>query len=164
MNITFVTSLYNIYNNNTVSDRLAKDVEKLLSSNIKLIIYVDSFFFDVIKNISVGDNITIIKFPLAQIDIYSSIINEKEKLSLPVKRNIEKDTCEYMALMNSKIEFLLRSMSLIDTPYIGWIDAGISKIFSNSIEIFDLISKMKIVDLDNILIPGAYQKNISLRR
>lgn len=163
MNITFVSALYNIYNDNKVSDRLTKDVLKLLGSNLNLIIYVDSFFFNVIKDISYKDNIIIIKCPLTKISIYSNIIKQKNKLTLPSMRNIEKDTCEYMALVNSKFEFLLKSISLIETPYIAWIDAGISKILSNPEDMFNSISKYNIENLDTILIPGAYQKDISFK-
>ena len=75
--------------------------------------------------------------------------------------NAEKDTCEYMALMNSKIEFLLKSLSLVNTPYISWIDAGISKIFQNPDKVFSTISTLNISHLNNVLIPGSYKRNVS---
>jgi len=157
MSITFVSALYNIHNN-TVPEKILKDFDILMRSKLKLILYVDKFFFDIIPK---KENIKIIQLDLSEVSIYSKIIQSKDQLILPENRNKEKDTCEYMALMNSKTEFLLKSLSLIETEYIGWIDAGIAKIFSTS-NIFDNISEYKIKDLnEKILIPGAYQRTLS---
>jgi len=152
MNITFVSALYNI-DNNTNSEKLLQDYEKLASSNLKLILFTDSSFKFLEK-----ENVKIVEIPLNEVVIYSKIM--KEKLLLPSKRNAEKDTQEYMALMNSKVEFLLKALEFVDTEYVGWIDAGINKIFSTS-NIFNKISKYQIKDLDKILIPGAYQRQLS---
>lgn len=152
MNITFVSSLYKI-NNNADPEKLLKDFEKLASSNIKLILFTDASF-----DIPEKDNIKIVKIPLSEIVIYSRIM--KEELILPLERNQKKDTQGYMALMNSKVEFLLKSLEFVETEYVAWIDAGINKIFSRP-DIFNKIAKYQIKDLDRILIPGAYQKQLS---
>lgn len=160
MNITYVSGLYNIYESNNISARLAHDVALLVKQNIKLILYVDEFFFSVIKNMEMSKEIIIIKLPPFQIKIYSKIIERKDSLILPERRNKEKDTCEYMALMNSKVELVKKSLSLINTPYIAWIDAGISKIFKMD-DTFSRICDLNIIDLDNIIIPGSYLKKLS---
>ena len=160
MNVTYVSCLYNIYESNTISERLSKDVQILLKQNIKLILYVDEFFFDVIKSMEMSKEIIIIKYPIFHLEIYSKIIKQKDSLTLPSNRNLEKDTCEYMALMNSKVELIHKSLSLVTTPYVGWIDAGISKIFKME-NTLSRICNLNIVGLDNILIPGSYSKKLS---
>lgn len=160
MNVTYVSCLYNIYETNTVSTRLSKDVQILLKQNIKLILYVDEFFFDVIKNMEMSKGIVIIKFPISHLEIYSKIINKKDFLTLPTQRNSDKDTCEYMALINSKVELVNKSLSLINTPYVGWVDAGISKIFKTE-NTFSSICNLNITTLDNVVLPGIYLKKVS---
>src|SRR5258708_12268244 len=140
MNITYVSALYNIYNTNKFSDTLSINVQNLLSSNLKVYLYVDDFFYNVIKQLKVNDNIKIILKPINELIIYNCIINKKDTLTLPNNRCHEKDTCEYMALMNSKIEFIKYTLPLIDTPYIAWIDAGISKIFKNINKSYTILS------------------------
>lgn len=160
MNVTYVSALYNIYDTDTVSNRLAQDVQNLLKQDIKLILYVDEFFFNVVKNMELTPKIIIIKFSVCNLEIYSKIIAKKESLKLAEVRNVDKDTCEYMALMNSKVEFIFKSTYLITTPYVGWIDAGISKIFKTN-ETFSKICNLNIGDLDNIVIPGRFNIPVS---
>ena len=148
MNITYITGLYNIFNNG-YSKILEENFNKLLQQNIKLIVYVDQYFYDILPK---RDNI--IKLELQELKTYSLIINKNPKL--PKERNIQ-DTLEYMALINSKIEIVHRSLNLIDTEYVAWIDAGIFKIFKNEIN----LSTIEIYNLNKVLIPGGYQKNLS---
>lgn len=160
MSIVYVSALYNIYNSQTVSERLIKDFTKLISRDIRLILYVDSYYQGIIDNLKLKDNITVIHLPLERVGIYNMIIKNKNHLRLPTNRTYEKDTYEYMALMNSKIEFVYRSLSLVNSDYISWIDGGVGKMFKKD-ETFDKLSKLELVNVNKILIPGCYIRHIS---
>ena len=153
MNVTYVSSLYNLYTDTVFSDILLKNVQFLLNTNLKLIIYVDEFFHDKFKSLQISDTITVILKPIHELIIYNKIMSKN--LQLPPNRNIDKDTIEYMALINSKIEFVNYALKLIDTPYIAWIDAGIAKVFNDKIKSFNNLEKLNIVYLDTILQPGC---------
>lgn len=156
MNVTYVSGLYNIYDHSKYSTILLNNVQKLLTLNIKLCLYVDQFFYDALKTIPISNNIQIILKPLSEITMYTKIINKKYSLVMPQHRNKEKDTCEYMALMNSKPEFIKLAAGITNDPYIVWIDAGIFKIFN---DIDTCKHKLENLHLSgvNILIPGCYQ-------
>jgi hypothetical protein len=93
MNITYVSALYDIYNLSTVSDRLSNDVQILLRQKLRLIIFVDEFYNNILKSMEKSNTVTIIILPINELTIYNMIINNKELLSLPPKRTPEKDRC-----------------------------------------------------------------------
>src|SRR3972149_2280438 len=161
MNVTYITALYNIYNTPKASDRLSRDVQDLLRQKLQLIVYVDDFYEDVLRSIpDKSGTVTIINLPIEEVFIYSLIIQHRDSLQLPFNRNNEKDTFEYMALMNSKIEFLSQAIPLVHTPYVAWIDAGISKMLFDKENSFDRLKNANVIGVNKILIPGCYTRNI----
>ena len=161
MNITYVSALYDIYNLSKVSDRLSNDVKILLMKNLRLIMFVDDFYYDVLETMERSDTVRIIKLPIKQLAIYNMIIGNKNLLTLPSSRSPEKDTHEYMALMNTKVEFLHRAKDLATTEYLGWVDAGISKMLSNKDESFERLRVAEITGINNVLIPGCYIRHVN---
>lgn len=161
-NVTYVTALYKIYDNN-YNNILSNNVKDLLQSGLKLIIYVDEYFHGIIKDIISSDNIKIILLPRRDLHIFNMIVANKKYIKCPTDGNPTKNTHEYAALQNSKIEFLYRSCSLIDTEYIAWIDAGVTKLFKNKSECLDRLLNLKIKNVKSVLIPGCYERaNISM--
>jgi hypothetical protein len=160
MNVTYVTALYNIYNNNdSTLNRLKKDSIRLLTSKLNLIVYVDNFYHEIIKAINIPQNVKIILLPSDELIIYNKIMNKNG--SLPLDRNHEKDTFEYLALMNTKIEFLYKASIVTDTEYIAWVDAGINKHFTNPDISFEKLEKLQIKNVETTLMPGCYKRQIS---
>jgi hypothetical protein len=157
MNITYVTALYNIYKGTTTTDRLTRDVQDLLRQKLNLIIFVDEFYAEIIKT---TDNIKVIVLPIEELYIYNLILTNKSSLKLPPIRNQEKDTHEYIALMNTKTEFLHRAQTLSQTDYLAWIDAGVSKMFKHKEESFTRLTNLKLTKLQTILMPGCYHYHL----
>ena len=126
MNVTYVSALYNIYDSSSVSTRLLNDVNIMLKQNAPYFICWWFLLWYDTNNIQEwfrnDCKTTYWRFTYIQY-IY-----------LPCERSEEKDTHEYMALMNSKPEFLYRALLMIDTKYIAWIDAGVAKMFKNKDE------------------------------
>jgi hypothetical protein len=161
MNVTYVSALYNIYGSTSVSERLLRDVNILLRQPLRLIIYVDDFYMKQLKDMDVSSTVTLVHLPLYQLHIYNMIIANKDLLRLPNNRNNDKDTHEYLALMNTKIEFLHRAKKeLVKTEYIAWIDAGCSKMFSDKESSFSRLCNSKLHNVRTVLIPGCYIRNI----
>lgn len=162
-NIVYTSALYNIYGNPKFSEILSKNVEWLLSSNLKIFLYVDEFFYKITQNLKISDNITIILKPLSNLIIYNKIMLT-DQLQLPGYRNIDKDTKEYMALMNNKIEFIKYTKDIVKTRYVTWIDAGITKMFKNRDNCFNKLKNLNIEKLTNILQPGCYERNLTFEQ
>lgn len=167
MSITWVSCLYNIYNDNHYNPNLEKNVKSLLDIDLNLIIYTDSFFYKFLSNYIEEKglkNITLILLELSELPIYKKLMNTN--LNLPIRRNEQKDTKAYMALMNSKIDFIKKASLLSEskeTPFMGWIDLGIGKIFRNGKDTFDRLKNFKIKDnVKTIIIPGPYKIGVNI--
>ena len=80
---------------------------------------------------------------------------------LPEKRNVSKDTKEYMILMNMKTECLalMKQKTIHDIQYFVWLDAGISKIFKDpDATLSTLVPRLQTCNnlSDKIVIPGCW--------
>lgn len=165
MNITWISCYYNIYNDNNFNHMLQKNIKNILDQNLNMIIYTDSSFYSFLseyieeKKIK---NIRLIILELSEMVIYQNIMNSH--IDLPHNRNQTKDTKAYMALMNSKIEFLRRSIDICqDSLFLGWIDLGISKIFKNYENTFLKLKTLNIKEtMKTILTPSPYKIDVHL--
>lgn len=155
-NVTYVTALYKIYPNEIAFDRLRKDVVALLDSKLPLIIFVDTVFEVFLKDLGSRNWVKMIVIPIEEIKIWT-MIKSKSDLTLPEYRTVEKDTLEYMTLMNAKVEFVKLAQQHSASEYLAWIDAGIAKMFQPKVD-FERLRRSKIVDLKTVLIPGCYQQ------
>lgn len=152
MTVVFVTAIFNIHNtrSNEIWERF-----KLLASIIPIHIVCSSESAEFLP-----DGVTPHYREFEELDTYKSL---QEFQGLPQIRNIDKDTKEYMILMNAKAEFLQIVRKVVDADHYIWIDAGISKIFSDPVKIFNKIIEdtQRPLTTDTILIPGCWDFRVS---
>jgi hypothetical protein len=149
-----VTSYYDIYNKPEGLLYYKKLFDELAFSGLPVIVFTDP---SLEHNFSdYPETIKIISVPLKDFELYSIAMDYNGEL--PNNRNVNKDTKEFLALMNTKIEFVAkasREIELVDDTFI-WIDFGILKIIHNK-DAF--INKLKIINntvFDKITIPGCW--------
>jgi uncharacterized protein HtrL/YibB-like len=165
MNVTYVSGLYDIYSVKRFKETLAVNVKHLLNSGLNVILFVDEFFNFILQQYDIKDNIKIVLKPLSTIKIYNKIVDSDA--ILPTTDNLEKDTLNYMALINSKIELVndAINMNMIGTEYVAWIDAGISKVLHDRAGTFKFLSEVSVPkSVETILIPGCYESTMTLQR
>jgi hypothetical protein len=90
---------------------------------------------------------------------YSLFAEQKDRL--PAIRNVEKDTFEFLTLMNAKIEFMadVAAVNPERTEQFAWIDFNVFHVFQNlpvQMERLRRIAKGQIVD-DRILMPSCWR-------
>jgi len=154
MNVTYVSALYKIYE--TIPETFLPFVSEMLSQSFIMIVFVDSSYFEAISKMSIGPNIRIILKERNTFPIYNMCTEDIPSLKLP-NRSVSKDTPEYMALMNTKIDFIREAKELCNTEYVAWLDAGISKIFKDKENSMKCLNEMSLVSgISKIIIPGAY--------
>ncbi len=127
-------------------------VQPLLRLEIPMILYVDEFFRELLMDIS--PTIKVILLDIKTLKTYKAVYDRETPLRLPPSRNMKKDTLEYLVLMNSKAELLTLAKEHVTTPYMAYIDSGISKIFKN-----DTLSRLKTLAVHSIplvLFPGCH--------
>lgn len=81
-----------------------------------------------------------------------------QEVELPNQRNQEKDTREYMILMLHKLKYMSEALEHCDTPYLAWIDFGISYIFKHPSLVCDKLRSLQEFSqpLTKILSPGCW--------
>lgn len=147
-----VTSYYDIYGKPEKFMDYIYLFYDLVASGIPIILFTDPSL--VAKFRIFPPSLKVIGLPLETFELYK--IGMSYNRELPSGRDKNKDTKEFMALMNTKIEFILRASEISEDDKFIWVDFGILKIVQNS-ERF--INKLKSIDemvFDKITIPGCW--------
>lgn len=147
-----VTSYYDIYNRPDKLNEYMPLFNELVESGLPIILFTDPNLVDKFSHLP--SNVKIIIIPLCYFELYNIAI--KYNGTLPSGCNQEKDTKEFLALMNTKIEFILKASEVTNDETYIWLDFGIMKIVKNKKR---FINKLKIVidcEYQKIKIPGCW--------
>lgn len=149
-----VTCFYDIYNNQDKINSYLNLFNKIALSGIPITVFTHPSFVKYFENFP--PSVNVIYREVESFELYSIAMNYKGEL--PLKRNYVKDTQEFLALMNTKIECILNAHTKTaeDETFI-WIDFGILKIIKN-IDMF--INKLRDVNntkYNKITIPGCWR-------
>lgn len=123
----FVTSFYNIYDNQDRFFEYMSLFYDIAISGIPIVIFVDPCMVSKLRIFP--KSVHVVGLPLEDCEIYHLAIAYTGEL--PTGRTIVKDTKEFMGLMNCKPEFLKRAAALFPADKYVWIDVGIMKIIKN---------------------------------
>jgi len=155
---TYVTAFYNIGLPTVDVDKYFYNFETIARLGIPLVVFIEEQYAARLELLALKySNISIRRDFAAATDL-PLFKSSRGELALPAVRNADKDTADYMLLMNSKIDFL--SCVETHTPQLGWIDFGIAKIFSNPQWAFSRLLARKVTD--KVKIPGGHNLNPKL--
>jgi hypothetical protein len=149
-----VTALYDIYNNPDKLQYYVDLFKDIANSGLSIIVFTDPSLEHLFADIP--ENVIVYAESLRYFVLYSVAMSYTGEL--PATRNHSKDTQEFLALMNTKVEFMRKAFSIVnceDDTYI-WIDFGILKIITDR-DAF--ITKLRIANahkFDKITIPGCW--------
>ena len=96
---------------------------------------------------------------------YQKVANELGELELPNSRNTEKDTKEYLLLMNAKTEYMVRAIEKnpFESTHFAWIDFNIFHILQGSPEKaaywLDTLSRRQLPPYF-LTLPGCWSKDL----
>lgn len=148
-----VSCYYDIYKNNANLDKFLNSFSKLANSNIPICLFTDpqliSKFYDL------PSSVKIIGLPLDYFELFKIANNYQRQL--PNSRNFSKDTKQYLALLNTKIEFILRTSEISDDETFIWCDFGILNHIKNQEEFILGLQKINKKEFSKIVIPGFWQ-------
>jgi len=155
MEVTYVSAYYNIYSKQ--KDEYIEYYIKFLEAGFKSILFLDNTVPEWVERLSKFQNLIIVSK-----DTFSDnpLLNQfpKETTLLPEHRNKEKDTYEYLILMNSKNYFLNEAISLSTTDKMAWIDFGLHRLLKNPADAYRRLLQVQINETQ-ILIPGCLEQN-----
>jgi len=169
-NLTFVTSYFKIYDsdyeeNKSFEKRLELFI-KIVELGINICIFTSSEYKIIMENLSQKyDNLKIIEIlSIEDFQMYKLLNVNKDFLQLPERRSNVKDTFNYMLLMNSKTEFLYKTIVInpFNNEYFCWFDFSLPYIFKDIERTLNEIKKHAFRNyIDSfIAIPGCWNHKV----
>lgn len=98
--------------------------------------------------------VKVIGVPLTMFELYR--IGMAYEGELPRQRTEAKDTKQYMSLMNTKAEFMLRASEICEDDTLVWVDFGILKASKNPSAFLDRLRQIQQTSVDRVHIPGCW--------
>lgn len=154
--ITFVTAFYTSPKLKFRSPaKYFRLFEKLASSGISILLFLDKKFEDKCENIK--SSYPNVKIELTTLD-QSWIPIEESKFVFPSSINKEKDTIDYFYVQLSKLRCLSIASTLVETSHLAWIDFGIFHMFNNVEMAKYVLQRINNTNfpLDTVFSPGCW--------
>lgn len=151
MSVTYVSALYDIYASAEKRSLYAALFNDMTACGAPFVCFCDAAYRPLITERS---NLTLIEKPLREFYLYW--LCSKPGLVLAANRNLAKDTQDYMALMNTKAEFLATALPHVRTSHVAWIDAGALKLVQDRTAVLQKLVSM-IPKTTAIQIPGCWR-------
>lgn len=168
-NILFVSCFINIYNiplNHEKHEWRIRHFTHLLKTGIHILVFISPEYqpiFELLRKIYTQLSYMVIniytEFPLF---IHHPITPPNPPPILPSLRNETKDTYDYMALMNSKLECMIRAIRTHPHyTYYSWIDFNISYIFKDADYTLSFLRFITTCQFNDsfLYIPGCWEKD-----
>ena len=167
--VTFVTNIFHIYEKNyhpekTIEWRI-NNFKLLAQTGINICLYVCDIYKPLINDfIAQYSNVKIIELNVPYIETQIYKLCQIDNLELPYVRNNEKDTKEYISLMNCKIEFVNDAIKKnpFNNNVFSWIDFSIAYLFknkNNTLKQLENLGKNNYVNTF-LAIPGCYTNKL----
>ena len=171
MTTTFVTAYLKIYDqeydiSRTFENRL-KHFMLLLELGINICIFIEPEFKDKFAELELKyKNFKIIQaMKIEDLELYKLGNNYSEFKGLPINRNNDKDTKNYMFLMLAKLEFLKKTICInpYNTNYFCWFDFSLPYIFKDLNNTLLKIKNISNTDFktDFVCLPGCWNSKIN---
>jgi hypothetical protein len=155
MTVAFVTALYSLREGYSV--QLTERFQQLLDVlPADCLIYVWS---DLALPTFSHTGVRQLNVPVTDFEVYR--LGTAPGLRLPPMRTPEKDTAEYMSLMNTKLEMLNRVVPHLspDVETLAWVDCGVSKIWKDADRVrqtFARVSRSRLANSEQMVTPGCW--------
>lgn len=146
-----VTSFYEIYGKPERIPQYFKWFEPLGHSGLSMIVFTEEEFVPLFAGYP--STVQVIVLPLKGLELYKIGMNYNREL--PLNRTPEKDTQEFLSLMNTKIELLRYASYYCEDDTFIWIDFGIFKIFKTPKKCIAKLYQLSHLSFNQIAIPGC---------
>ena len=147
----FVTCYYDIYNDREKFVMYLDLFSRLGNSGLPILLFTDP---SLVSYFTEYKFVTVIGITLELCELYS--IGMKCSAPLPSVRNIQKDTKEYLSLINTKIEFIKKASDFVKDDTFIWVDFGIFKIIKDSEGFLHKLKDLHEHTYTNIVLPGCW--------
>lgn len=146
-----VTSFYEIYGKVERIPQYFTWFEPLGKSGLPIIVFTEEEFVPLFADYP--STVRVIVLPLKSLELYQIGMNYER--DLPRYRTPEKDTQEFLSLMNTKIELIKHAAMHCTDDTLIWIDFGIFKIFKTPKKCIAKLFQLTHLSFTQIVIPGC---------
>jgi hypothetical protein len=126
----------------------------LALSGIPILLFTDPALVSKFCIFSSVETLRIIPIPLTEFRLYQQAMSYTR--DLPAHRTPKKDTKEFYALMNTKMEFIQRAMEYTEDETLIWIDYGILKIVKNQERFLQKLREVNETRFSKLTLPGCW--------
>jgi len=148
-----VTAYYDIYGK---PERFVEYVSLFYDlgvSGIPMILFTDPSLVSKFRIFPAS--VIVVGMPLNTFELYNIAMNYDGEL--PPTRNVQKDTKEFFALMNTKMEFVKKAAEIApEHNTFMWIDFGILKIMKNPERVLTMLNEIQGKTFTKFTIPGCW--------
>ena len=145
-----VTCLYDIGLHEYRVMELRFLLEDIAVSGIPITVCTESSLLPLFAD--VPPSVRVLVLPKECLELYS--IAMAYHGDLPAQRNVSKDTKEYLALVNTKIEWMYRVSDVVEDDTFVWLDMGILKHIRNKGLFLEELRRIHFARFDKIVLPG----------
>ncbi|NBV77685.1 hypothetical protein EBR66_05995 [bacterium] len=135
----------------------------LLSASLPLTLFIDDMFRRALEGAgwfseANHPELQLIDWSLEESDVWKKC--ESVSLRLPEIRNEEKDGAFFLKLMNAKAELVARVAEGGSERFVGFLDAGIVKIFKDVEGSLRRLKELRIREVDGVILPGCWSPGV----
>lgn len=153
-----VTCYYDIYNNSTNSNPQERFFQYLYlffdlgASGLPILLFTDPSL--VSKFRIFPSTVKVVGIPIHEFNLYRMAMEYTGEL--PLNRTHQKDTKEFYALMNTKMEFIKKAKEYTEDETLLWIDYGILKIVKNPSRFIKKLKEVNDTKFTKLTMPGCW--------
>jgi len=164
MSLTYVSAFMKIYEAEVVIGRSfeyrLENAKKLLDAKIPLVLYISPCYLEAIQALYPDRPFTEYRvMDLSDTETYQLLKPFEHKC--PTNRHLEKDTFEFMALMNAKTEFIANVIRTnpFETGSFAWVDFSIFHVLKNTERSTQLLESLcHTLPNQPLTIPGCWNR------
>jgi len=145
-----VTCLYDIGLHEDHVMELRYLFDEIAASGIPITVCTESSLLPLFTH--VPPSVRVLTLPKECLDLYSIAMTYQG--DLPAHRNETKDTKEYLALVNTKLEWMYRVSDIVEDDTFVWLDMGILKHIRNKGRFLEMLRCIQMQSFDKIVLPG----------
>ena len=167
-NVTFVTSYVKIYENEPYDYKngewRTRHFESIAKTGVNICLYIDETTRPFLKDLESYSNIKLLELPTSFRESPIGKLFYKPNIIQPDIRHYQKDTIDYMALMNTKMEFIEDTMTKnpFQSEIFAWFDFSMAYLFRDpdtTLNNLKALSDRKFVK-KFAAFPGCYMSKI----
>jgi hypothetical protein len=158
MGLTFVTAFLNMKEERPSCRKLDTYVslfQNIIDSDVQLHVYLSPDYYEMFKDKFTSDNVVVESIRLEDLRVYKEL--STIQVELPAVRNGDKDTYNFLTLINSKTELMQKSVhnNVFNSTHFAWIDFGIFHIVKNTESVKHIIHKLSTTNLKDSFLCAA---------